>query len=190
MKKNRMRPIFAILAMAVSGALTFAGGAPAAHANQSTFCIGDATAPATTSPTYMTPGTATTTLTDNTCQDSVVPYDSKSLLVQLTASSTGTTLNFGVEYSQDGIDWYADNTPSLATTSPTYSAQRANSYSWTFASTTPGGGAVPASNNIALKIFNVDVHARYTRVFFSLPPGSTNGAVWARWIGMRQQLAR
>lgn len=188
MNIHRLRPVYAILAMVVSGALTFAGGAPLAHANQSTFCVGNSTSGATTSPVYMKPGTATTTLTNSACADRATPLDQSSLIVQFTGSSTASSLGIAFEFSQDGVDWYSDTVNRGATTTQSVNYNQPTSQLLSFASTTVGGAAGTSART--MRAISVPLVAQYVRAVFTVPIGSTNGGVWAQFISTRQQLAR
>ena len=158
--------------------------------NQGTYTI-----TATTSPAYMTAGTATTTsnVYDTYVNGNASYATSKlAMAVGFVASSTSSTLNWYYEYAQGSncvnvptsCDWYADNTGSLATTSPAFNASLGQTYSWTFASSTQGGGA--PSGNISRKIFTVSPLTRYVRAVFYMPAGSAAGAVWTQFIGQKQ----
>lgn len=163
--------------------------------NQGTFTV-----TATTTLSYMTPGTGTTTpVYDTYANGSASTYatDKAALEVQFTASSTSSTLQWFYEYAQgnatancvsapNSCDWYADDTFSTtnATTTPNVSITQPNQVVWTFASTTPGGGA--PTGNRANKVVNVPTPMRYIRAVMFLPIGSTNGAVWAAFVGQKQ----
>ncbi len=173
------------------------------HANPIRLAPTSQTASATTSPTFMTPGTATTTvyLDSFAGNTSSQQYDAVSLLTQFYGSSTAAVLNMTVEYS-DGVagvdctatpgvcDWYQDATIEMtnASTSQPYpiTANALNTYSWTFASTTQGGAAGVGTSNRALKAINIPVTSRYVRVFYTLGIGGTNGAVWGKLVPFKQ----
>lgn len=149
---------------------------------------------ASTSVVYMTTGAATSTLlydtycvggtnqpnTGNTASTNLL-----SLLTQFTASSTASTLNASVEYSQDGVDWYQDNYN--ASTTGAYAIQAANSYAWTFASSSTNGAPVLANNSRIGKIIRIYAPTRYVRVVYSLPVGSTPGAVWGEILPVKER---
>lgn len=155
------------------------------------------TATTSTSVGFMTPGTATTTYYKDTQADGSFIADAGFLEVQFNASSTSSTLNWTYEYANDvsGVDctatplvcdWYTDSLLNdFGTTTTKYVALN-NTYSWTFASTSSGGAGVSANNNRGTKILTVYTPVRYIRAVFSIPPGSTNGAVWANFITKRQ----
>lgn len=131
------------------------------------------TAPATTTLSYMTPGTATTTLTYDTLFNG---SDSAVLLTQFTASSTSSVLNMNVQYSQDGIDWYADDLIDSinSTTTPNKSIQVVNTYSWIALGTT-----------VANRAITIPTPTRYTRVQYSITGAA--GAIWGSMVAKKQQ---
>lgn len=165
-----------------------------AYANPLQTTSAPVTATATTTLTFMTPGTATTTLTYDSNQvlgtnqrndGNTYSTDSAVLLTQLNASTTSTVLKVGIEYSNDGIDWYADNLQTItnATTSQALIVTTANSFTWTFASTTPNGGAV-GNTNTSYKAVIIPTPTRFVRVFYSVT--GANAAVWGTIIPRKQ----
>lgn len=162
-----------------------------ARANQSTFCYGESTSAATSSPNYMTPGTATTTLTTSTrCASRDVPLDSLVATLQLIASSSTSRINGGIEQSMDGIEWYPASTNLQATTSPSYTLDSAGLFSLGFASSTPGGAIVPSYNNRITRLIDMPTNMPYARIWLANSIGAGRVAVWAQFIGQRQSLAR
>lgn len=168
-------------------------GATIAHANPSFFAPQAVSATATSTLTYIIPGTATTTIvydaynlngTNQSSPSDSVAADGVTLAVQLTASSTNTALAINLEYSQDNIDWYQSELSTQATTTPVQNVTIAQSYLWAFASTTPGMGA-PAGTR-QMKVISVQTPVRYVRAVFTIPVGSTNGAIWAAFIPKKQ----
>lgn len=173
--------IFAVICLVLSS-WTFVKANPSYFTRANGILCGSLTA--TTSPTFMTAGTATTTVTfDSGCATSN-SQDSSVLSMQLTASSTNTKLAVNFEYSQDNIDWYQSNLSAQATTTPVQDISTAQSYLWSFASTTPGLGA-PAGTR-QMKTIVVPTPTRYVRAVFTIPSGSTNGAIWAEFDAKRQ----
>lgn len=181
-----MKKYIFILAAVVLGLSVFG----VARANPLFFAVTTQTATATTSPSYMTAGTATTTLTLDTYSsgNSRAAY-SATLLIQLAASSTATTLRTNIEYSQDGVDWYQDGGslfPNFATTSKPFDIGQVNQFSLTYASSTAGLGAVPASQATTTRAVKINTPTRYVRAVFTLPTGSAAGAVWAQFVPIKE----
>lgn len=180
-----------IAALAAALGLLVAG---VVHANPSYFASGVTTNNAASStPAYMTPGTATSTtpVYDAYAQTSgggaAYKSDQAGLLVQFTASSTDTVLSLAVEYSQDGIDWYRNfvvDPNQMGTTTP-LAIENPFTTTWTFASSTVGGEALGANSDRSTAAILVPTPFRYTRVVASLTGG--NGAVWAQLVPVKEQ---
>lgn len=144
---------------------------------------------ATTTVTYLTAGTATTTLTydANLLYGDSFASNGASLLIQFAGSSSASTLNADIQYSQDGIDWYGlsggtDVDNGIGSTSP--SIGNATVVTLTFASSTIDKSAgITATTS---RIVNLDMPTRYVRAIFSLPAGSPRGAVWAQFVAQKQ----
>lgn len=151
---------------------------------------------ATTSVTYITPGTATSTYYFDTSCGGASNTDSATLLAQFAGSSTASVLNIALEYAQGGgadctatptaCDWYQANNATLGTSSAATITNQ-QSYTWTFSSSTQGQvtGTGPNTGR-TLKSLNVPTPAKYVRAIFSMPTGSLNGAVWSEFVGKRQ----
>lgn len=162
------------------------------HANPSYFAPQAKTALATTSPAYILPGTATSTVTydsfntDGTNESSgpqnPIAANSATLLVQFTASSTSSVLNVAIERSDDGIDWYQDNLSALATTTPAQNIGVPTSYTWTYATSTIGGVVNP-TNRLGKSLF-IQTPTRYTRAVFTAV--GANSAVWAQFVPTKE----
>jgi hypothetical protein len=183
------------LSTALSGVIALFGFTGLALANPSSFATAISTSAATSSPSYMTPGRATTTtpVYDAYSQTANGGFTSKAdyagLLVQFSASSTASILGITAEYSQDGIDWYQDfvvDPNQIATsTGPTFSLVNPFAFSWKFASSTLGGISPSSTSNRATAALLVPTPFRYTRLVFSMTGG--NGAVWASLLPIKQQ---
>lgn len=150
-----------------------------------------ATATATSSPTFMTAGTATTTLACNIQTGTTQAFNNGYLLVQFTGSSTASKINIAFEHSTvEGIDWYADETigeaqqNGISTTTRTVDVSQPNVYSLSFASTTVGGTGTTTATNF--KVFNFNAPINRVRAIITMPAGSQNGAVWAQIVGKRE----
>ena len=149
-----------------------------------------ATSLSTSTLSYMTPGTGTTTITCNvaTAGQGTQVFDSAKLAIQLTASSTGTSLCRRYRYSQDGIDYYP---LSIATNSAATTTSEIGTYyesCFSFASSTAELGGTVTRN---LKIVDLPIYAQYVKVDFYIPMATTsnvaNGAVWANVIGKTEK---
>lgn len=189
-----MGAIFALAFVAATGY------AVVARANPLDLITSNVTATSTIA--YMTGGTATTTYVydsyGNSSDQNAI--DKAALLVQFTASSTASKLNWTYEFSTgvNGVDcaatptacdWYADTFALAvnATNTQQYNFTGNNSGVWTFASSSQGGATISASSNRALKVLWVPTPTRYTRVVFTVPAGATNAGVWATFAAQKQQ---
>lgn len=202
---SHTKSIFLVLlgtAILITGMLF--GFVTIAHANPEGFLLkppqsSNGTLTATTSPSYMTPGTATTTYSFDTSAGNVFAASNQAaLLVQYTASSTLSALQWRYEYSQDTTcgtspttaDWYAQNdvsyTNQTATTSPYGIQSGPFEYRWNYASSTPGAAAVATNQNLGKKVIMVPIPTRCVRVMFYVPIGASNGAVWAEWVAKKE----
>lgn len=145
----------------------------AQHAKANALDMGTkSSAAATTTVTYFTTTTATTTLItyDSFANGDPNAFDKLALSTQFAASSTASVLSIYIQYSQDGIDWYDNNTTSTSTgdiSGPIYNT-------WTAAGTATSS-----------KIITVNTPTRFTRVNYAIKGAS--GAVWAQFISQKQQ---
>lgn len=94
------------------------------------------------------------------------------LLIQQTASSTGSILLTSIEYSQDGIDWYGD-TLGLSTTTAATSITTNMSYVWNAAATTRDGKAILLKTPV-----------RYVRANFRQTAATSS--IWAQFVPGRE----
>lgn len=144
----------------------------------------------TTTKQYQTPGAATTTLVlDSYRSGTGKALDSASFMLQLTASTTGSSIAWNYEYSQDGIDWYGDNVLLAGTSTGTINVAAFNTYIWAYSTTTIGTSVGPSAaglNGRALKLVTMPVPTRYARVKIYTPIGSANNAVWAQFVSKGQ----
>ncbi len=150
------------------------------------------TSSATTSPAYMTAGTATSTLTwDSYAALGTYTGTLKStLLIQLVASSTATVLTTNIEYSQDGIDWYQSNglfAAGFSTTTNPIDIGQVNQFKFAFASSTAGLAGLATTTATTTRAIPVVVPTRFVRAIFSLAPGSTAGAVWGQFVPVKER---
>lgn len=148
---------------------------------------------ASTSPKYMTPGTATSTLTHNALSQTFSggntwKTDFVTLLVQLNASSTNTSLNIAVEYSYDGIDWYRNflvGGDQYGTSTTPYHLIDPFSHTMKFASSTVLGGVASSTLDRITAAITIPTPTQYTRLVFSLT--GANGSVWAQIVPIKEQ---
>lgn len=145
-------------------ALSFAAFA---HANPSYFVPTVQTAAATSTASYMTPGTATTTLTYDTFNAGNNYKTNSATLLSQFAASTTPTFNINLQYSQDGIDWYADNLNVFA--------------AGAIAVITPNSYTLAATASSTFKAININTPVRFVRVQYSIASGG-NGAVWGQIV--------
>jgi hypothetical protein len=159
-----------------------------AGANPSQFFPTKETASATTTLVYMTPGTATTTLSYDSYQGDAVKIDQLTLAIQYTASTTATapTLKLRLEDSMDNINWYprASVLNSLATS--TQITGNFGEYLWNVSSSTAtdfGGSGTATRMHTSLV---VDAPMRYVRAKFYTPVAGGNGGLWAQMIPFKE----
>lgn len=197
--KNTLYLALLLGAIFLTGAMFFF--VSTAHANPEGF-IRSRPAVATSSPSYMTPGTATTTYSvDTGAGNTFAPNNVAILLTQFTASSTASVLAWRYEFSQDSscgtnpttADWYAYDAPitenAVGTTSPLALSSLPLENKWTFASSTPGAGAATstgADGNTIKKAILVPLHTRCARAMFYVPVGAGNAGVWAEWVAKKE----
>lgn len=127
--------------------------------------------------------TSTTPILDSWAAGTGNALDSATLLVQFTATSTPPTLKWRYEYSQDAIDWYAEDIELTTNASTTVHVRDFAEHSWVFASTTAG----TASNSRILKKIDVKTPLRYVRAVFYLPSDSSNAAIFTQWVSKNQK---
>lgn len=186
----------AILAGSVVAlALAVAGTASAAVF----FAPGTSTSAATSTPAYMTPGNATSTITYNTYSNTSDPLAGVSgttpanaanfvtLLGAFTGSSTNAVLKITPEYSQDGIDWYKGYgilVPiSTTTPNPTYAYSYVDSITFPYASTTSNG----ATGTQAVDRFAIKVPVPTKNIRFVVSLTGANGSFWGQVVPSKQQ---
>lgn len=148
---------------------------------------------ASTTVTYMSAGTATTTITHDSLQGRFAT-DKASLLVQLKASSTATTLQWKFEFAHDtpgfdcvatptACDWFQDNQELTLNATTTVQVRTSKEFSWLFASTTLNSGG---TSDFGFKLVDMPTPTRYTRAVFYLPVGSTKGSLYAKIVAKKQ----
>lgn len=177
--------------------------ATVAHANPLQYTNTTQTAAATSSPVYMTPGTATTTLVADSFQSTTgnnYANNKIALLLQFIASSTASQLNMNLEYSNgypgvdcvatpNACDWYEDNATNeygFGTTTPNFLLAIIPQYQWKFASSTVGQLAPAANNNRATRLLSINTPARYVRAVFTCAVGGAGCGVWAQFVPSKE----
>lgn len=149
------------------------------------------TATATTSVKYMTPGTATTTLTYDSyapaTNTSDLAANSVGLFLQFAGSSTASVLHLSEEFSNDGIDWYGNySLNQIGTTTNPATIGAANSYNFNFASTTRDGIAQTNANSATSTAFiQLLSPTRFLRLVTTLT--GTNAAIWEQLIPIKER---
>lgn len=180
MKKYILPVLLLVVAFCSVGAVV--------HANPP-FFLRTFTASATSTLAYMTPGTATTTITFDAGVNQANGSDMATLLIQYTASTTGPSLRFRQEFSSDNIDWYSENlgtVPTLMSLNSTTTALVSpfHDYTVNFATTTDNGGS--GTNARIMTSLQIPTPTRYTRVRFYVPASGGNGALWAEIAAKKQ----
>lgn len=121
---------------------------------------------ATTTATFMTPGTATSTLTMNTWN-----VDKADVWIHFIASSTASTLQWQYQYSNDNVTWYNEDYTIAPTTLGVATFEHASTtitHRWT-----------PGTTATSTKVVTIpDISSNFKRAVFSLVIGSANGRLW------------
>lgn len=179
-----------IVAALVIAAVAVFGFATLVHANP--FYAGSPakSAVATTTVSYLTPGTATsTTVYDSYEQNGTNEVNKGDLTfptqvavaVQGNASSTSSVLGITCEFSDDRLDWYSNEIFPASTSNPVLIAQ-ANNFSMVYASTTVGGvGNTPRYQKLVV----CPVPLRYVRAI--LTDTGANLSVWSAIYPTKQR---
>lgn len=192
-------PFALALTVMTAVVVMYIGSVQSANANPSFFAPQAKLTTSTTSPVFMAAGTATTTTvydsfgingTNENGTQALTGADSAELLVQFTATSTTSQLNINIEYSDDGIDWYADTPTNVngfgSTTVSSVLLASVPQYQWKFASSTIGGIAVLPTGNRDARALNIKTPTRYERAVISCAVGGANCTVWAQWVPKKQ----
>lgn len=162
-------------------------GYSTAFANRSEFPM-DATcqtSAATSSPAYLLATASTSVITCDAYHMvngnfTPIALDSGVLLMQFkSASTTGATLTAKFQYSNDGVDWYGDNTGqnNIATTTGPVTIGADKSITWTAATTS-------ATSSEAI---DIKTPTRFIRVTFTNPAGLATSSIWGQFIFKQQQ---
>lgn len=164
-----------------------------AAANPLGFSQGAKSATATTSVSYMTPGTGTTTVlydsyevngTNQTNNGNTWVPNSITVLTQIIGSTTASLVNAQVEYSMDKQDWFKLAPIGATSTEIVYINDEAVSFQLgALGDRDAGLGGVASSTRRA---FTLDVPTRYVRLVFTVPIGNVNSSVWAQIIPKKE----
>ena len=133
-----------------------------------------------TATVFMTPGTATTTLTlaanDFGGTESNKDVDENYIFVTLTGSTSPARVNWSYEFSLNGSDWFGEDAVSdtigngiVSNASPIMHASTTIVHSWQ-----PGSTSASTSRKV-IKLPNIA--SNYKRVVFSLPIGGVNASL-------------
>jgi hypothetical protein len=138
-----------------------------------------ATGATTNGVAYLVAGTATSTYqfdSGNFSSSKVLSMqtiDNASMFIEYVASSTSSILAWQFQYSNDGVNWYGENssqTPILnSTLSETIEASTTITHLWT------PGVAATSTKAVVIPI----IAAQHERVVFFAPTGAANGAIYA-----------
>lgn len=150
-----------LIGFAMVGVLMFAYQA---KANPSDFNVVKSAVATTTQVYIASGGNATTSAYDSFNGD---PNASNSgvLFLQFTASSTSSVLGVTFQYSQDGIDWYGDDTGAATSTN----INLVNTYSWTAAGTATTS-----------KVITMPTPTRFVRAVYTMTGAA--GGVWSSFV--------
>lgn len=148
-----------------------------------------ATASASTSLAYMTPGAGTTTLTKDARSGTDSKFDQVALAIQVTATSTGVispTLMVRLEDSRDCITYYPRTAVPATATTTLLTADPYNAFSLKIASSTTAPGSTDTSTRLH-KLIVADVPLNCVRAVLYDPAGGGNYGVYAELIGIREK---
>lgn len=157
---------------------------PIVKANPSLFAPTKATAVATTTLSYLSPGAATTTLSYDSLDGDSSKIDELTLAIQYTASTTGPTLKLRFEDSPDNINWYPRSEFHNTNATTTLLSGNFSEYQLTVATTTDNGGSGTSAR--IHTSFTVKSPMRYVRAIFYVPASGGNGGLWAQFIPIKE----
>lgn len=171
-----------------------------AHANPDQILentMGSAAGVGSSSPAYLGNFATTSINSFDTQGDGALPAKSATLLVALTASSSATTLNIFLEFSQNNADWYGDNISGVgATSTQTITLAVPSKYTLTGATSSNTIGGVATAGNTLYRAFTVQVPSRYVRAVLQLASSTVisggpnqsgeGGTVWSDFIAKKE----
>lgn len=201
-KKYTLPIVIAALAMPVVLAVMYLFFSPmVAHANPFYIGSGARTATATSTQALLRPGVATSTLpiydsyesggTNQTNSGNITVPNTVAILLDGNASSTAAVISGTCEYSDNynpstGTgDWYQNEITTFGTTTGIANLATVNGFSFIFASSTVGGGAVGALSSRFQKLVTCPVPLRYVRLVVSV--AGANASIWAAIIPTKQR---
>ena len=126
----------------------------------------DLTATGTVAYFTTSPNTGTTTLACSTQRASSIDLN-----IQFDASTTASYLTWVYEFSDNGIDWYGEDSKVVNTITSTTHGTATTTHTWR-----PGVESGVVRKNVTI----TPVASRYTRVSFDV--SGANGALWAQLI--------
>ena len=142
--------------------------------------IGQQPSTATTSVTSMISGGATASYTYDSYLGDTTATDDIALIIQYTATTTTSGLQWFNEFSINGSDWYLED--AITPVPPTGIA------GYTHSATTTLHLWTPASTSTVRKIVPMGaLQARYVRTTFRAIAGSGTSTLWATFLGTKQQ---
>lgn len=162
-----------------------------AHANPFYTGTKAQTSSATTTPAYLSPGIATSTLvydsyeqngTNQPNSDNVTLPNVVAVALQGNASSTLTTIAIACEFSDNNIDWYQNEIYPASSTGALNLSVPAT-FSFVFSSTTVDG--IQISPSRYQKLFECPVPLRYVRAVIT--DTGAGASVWATIIPTKQR---
>lgn len=169
-----------------------------AKANPSQLPSYKPSASASTTLAYMTPGFGSTTalvssLTYDSFSGTDTKFDHMIVAYQVTATSTGVAgsviLNFRIEDSRNGIDWYARNITAVSTSTSVITSNPYNLLSLVLGTSTatgPGGSAGSNYNRI-MGDFEITPLLRWVRLVPIDPQGGGNYGLYVELNPIREK---
>jgi hypothetical protein len=160
-----------------------------ARANPSRVETFTATAAASTTLAYITPGTGTTTLTRAMSGGNDSKFDKAVLAIQVTATSTGVsvpTLMVRFEDSRNCVDYYPRTAAPSSATTTLLTADPYQAFSLRMASSTAAPGSTDTATRLSKSIVT-DVPLNCVRAVLYSPSGGGSYGVYAELIGIKEK---
>lgn len=172
-----MKKIITIVSLAIASLFV---GAHYASAMASIFMAPTKTATATTTLAWITAGTGTTTVTLPTplALGMATKYDKAYVMFEASATSStasGAIINYRVEHSLDGVDWFSE--PAYTVANATSTSLASQEFKFNIATSTAYN-----NNNVTNRVhqsFYFETPTPYNRVVFYVPVGGNNVSLWA-----------